>query len=488
MICVPIVSPSMKESLADIAAAREFADIIELRVDLMQDFDLPALLKAAGRPCIVTNRTKLEGGQFRGTEELRVRVLRQAIDAGADFIDIEASTPRHLLKSVLESKGSSRTILSYHDFTRTPDRLETLYEMMRELPADVLKIVVYATDINDNLAVFDLLKRASRDGRRLISFCMGEKGEISRILSPLMGGFLTFGSLDAGKESAPGQIPAERLKDVYRVDRPREGMKIYGVIGDPVSKSMGYLIHNRAFQESGLPHIYVPFRVKNLQKFFAGFESVFAGLSVTMPFKEEIVPLLGKVDPVARKIGAVNTVAREGNVWTGHNTDCSGALKALEEIAPLAGKNVLIVGAGGTAKAIGHGVAGRGARLTLTYNRDKNRGEVLARELQCRLVSVRDIEDCPADVLINCSPAGMAPKVNETPVPARALRPGMVVFDSVYNPPETRLIREAKAAGCATISGIELFINQGAAQFELWTGMKAPVAAMRSALTTALGG
>ncbi|MBI4389814.1 MAG: shikimate dehydrogenase, partial [Nitrospinae bacterium] len=183
-----------------------------------------------------------------------------------------------------------------------------------------------------------------------------------------------------------------------------------------------------------------------------------------------------------------NTVAKEGNVWTGHNTDCSGALKALEERIPLSGKNVLIVGAGGTAKAIGQGVAERGARLTITYNRDKNRGETLARELQCRLISVRDIEDCPADVLINCSPAGMNPKVNETPVPARALRPGMVVFDSVYNPPETRLIKEAKAAGCTTISGIELFINQGAEQFELWTGMKAPVAAMRSALTAALGG
>lgn len=484
MICIPIVAPTLKQALADIDSAKELADLIELRVDLMDDPDIPALLKAAGKPCIVTNRTKREGGQFKGSEEQRIRLLRHAIDVGADYIDIEASTSKDLLQPVLAARAKTRVILSYHDFTRTPDRLESIYEIMKELSPDVIKIITYAMDINDNLAVFNLLKRANRDGRKLISFCMGEKGEVSRILSPLMGGFLTFGSLETGKESAPGQITATVLRNVYRVHEKRPGFKIYGVIGDPVSKSMGYLIHNRAFQEAGLPFIYVPFWVKNLTSFFSGFEPYFEGLSVTMPFKEEIIPLLGKVEDT--KIGAVNTVVKESGVWKGYNTDGIGAMQALEAHTSLRDKNVLIIGAGGTAKAIGYGIMGRGGRLTITYNKNRERGEALTKEMQCSLADIRDIEKLSVDILINCSPVGMNPNFNASPVPARMLRPGMIVFDSVYNPPQTRLINEAKAAGCVAISGVELFVNQGAAQFELWTGRKAPVAAMREVLLSTL--
>lgn len=487
MICVPIVVPSREQVLKDMSAASEFADIIELRVDLMDDPDIPGLLKAAPKPCIVTNRTKREGGQFKGNEEQRIHLLHRAIDAGADYIDIEASTSRSLLESILAARGTTQVILSYHDFTRTPERLDAIYDTMNQLPADILKIITYAGDINDNLAIFDLLKRARGDGRKLISFCMGEKGEISRILSPLLGGFLTFGSLDTGKESAPGQIPASLLKNVYRVGQPRPGLKIYGVIGDPISKSMGYLIHNRAFQETGLPYIYVPFWVKNLQKFFSGFAPYFEGISVTMPFKEEIIPLVDTMDDAAQKIGAINTVVKENGGWKGYNTDGTGAIQALEKHISLKGKNVLIIGAGGTAKAIGHGVVERGGHLTVTYNKNRERGESLARELACSLSDIRDIEKLSVDVLINCSPVGMSPRVDESPVPAHVLRPGMVVFDSVYNPPRTRLIREAENAGCTAISGVELFINQGAAQFELWTGRQAPVDAMRETLLNKLG-
>lgn len=488
MICVPIVVSSRKQVLEDLNAASEYADIIELRADLMDNPDIPALLKVAKKPCIVTNRTKLEGGQFKGSEEQRIQLLRQAIDAGADYIDIEASTARNLLAPVLAARGKTQVILSYHDFTRTPERLDGIYETMTQVPADIFKIITYAGDINDNLAVFDLLQRAGRDGRKLISFCMGEKGEISRILSTLLGGFLTFGSLDSGKESAPGQIPASILKNVYRVDQPRPGLKIYGVIGDPISKSMGYLIHNRAFQETGLPFIYLPFWVKNLGKFFSGFAPYLEGISVTMPFKEAIIPLLDTMDGAAQKIGAVNTVVKVDGSWKGYNTDCIGAIQALEQHIPLKGKKVLIIGAGGTAKAIGHGVMEQGGDLTITYNQNRARGESLARELNCALADIRDIEHLPADVLVNCSPVGMSPRNEDSPVPAQVLRRGMVVFDCVYNPPRTRLIREAESAGCTTISGVELFINQGAAQFELWTGRQAPVSAMRKVLLNKLGG
>ena len=488
MICIPIVGPTQHKSLEDIAAAEPLADILELRLDLMSDYDLDALLSASTKPCIVTNRTKREGGQFSGSEEQRIGLLKQAMAAGAEYVDIETSTPKELLKPFLESDHQSKVILSYHNFTDTPEEIGHLYDLMCGMPADILKIVTYARDITDNLALFELLHRSKKDDKKLIALCMGEKGEASRILSPLLGGFLTFGSLETGNETAPGQITGAILKDIYRVCDKRDSFKIFGVIGNPVYKSMGYLIHNRAFKETGSTDIYVPFLVDNVEKFFKGFSPYFEGLSVTMPFKEDIMAVMDEIDETAKKIGAVNTVVRDGKGWKGYNTDCMGALKALEKHVDLKNKNVLIVGAGGTAKAIGYGVYEKGAKITVTYNRDKEKGIRLGRELKAKVVSIQEVDKEEIDVLINCSPVGMSPNLEETPVSSRCLRKGMVVFDSVYNPIETRLIREAKVAGCVTISGGELFVNQAVGQFELWTGQKAPTDIMRDVVVRGLDG
>ncbi|CAI2717404.1 shikimate dehydrogenase [Nitrospina watsonii] len=487
MICVPIVGPNMDRALEDIDACRHAADFIEFRLDLIADHNLPRLIQAAGdKPYIVTNRSKMDGGQYPGNEADRVAILKQAIEQDAMYVDIETSTPSDLLRSVLENKGNSKIILSHHDFTRTDDKIESLYELMTQMPADVLKLSTYAQDLNDNLKLLQLLNRARRDEVSLIAFCMGEKGEISRILSPMYGGWLTFGSLDRGRESAPGQIPATTLKDIYRVNDLKLDSRIFGVIGDPVNKSMGYLIHNRAFQELNLPYVYVPFWAKSVTRFFNAFEAFFGGLSVTMPFKEDIMKQLDRIDPLAEKIGAVNTVVREGSDWVGYNTDVTGALEALNAVTELKGKKVLIIGAGGTAKAIGYGVGSEGATLTLTYNRNKEKAEALAQELNAELISVRDVDRREVDVLINCSPAGMTPNTQDTPYPARLLKPGMVVFDSVYNPMETRLIREAKEKGCTVVPGIELFLNQAIQQLELWTGKTPPRAPLRDVVETRL--
>ena len=488
MICIPIVGPNQHKSLEDIATAEPLADILELRLDLMSDYDLDGLLAASTKPCIVTNRTKREGGQFSGSEEERIEVLKEAIVAGAEYVDIETSTPKELLKPFLESEHNSKVILSYHNFTDTPEEIEHLYDLMCGMPADILKIVTYARDINNNLSLFNLIHRAKKDGKKLIALCMGEKGEVSRILSPLLGAFLTFGSLETGKETAPGQITGTSLRDIYRVCDKRNAFKIFGVIGNPVYKSMGYLIHNRAFKEVGSTDIYVPFLVDNVESFFKGFSPYFEGLSVTMPFKEDVLSIVDEIEETAEKIGAVNTVVRDGKEWKGYNTDCTGAMKALEKHVELKDKNVLIIGAGGTAKAIGYGVHKKGAKVTVTYNRNKEKGLQLAKELNAKVVNIQDAGEEVIDILINCSPVGMSPNQEETPIPSRHLRKGMIVFDSVYNPPETRLIREAKAADCITISGVELFVNQAVEQFELWTGQKAPTDSMRDVVLKGLNG
>jgi len=489
MICVPITGPGMEQALADLESAASLADLFELRMDLIEGANLDQLLASASAPCIVTNRTKREGGQFTGDEASRVEVLKQALSAGADYVDIEVSTPREFLQPFLEGdRGASKFILSYHDFSKTPDRLEAFYEVMCELPGDnIIKIVTYAQDINDNLEIFKLLRRAVREGRKMIGLCMGEKGEVSRILSTLLGGFLTFGSLEKGKESAPGQITARRLKEVYRLDRHSTDFKLYGVLGNPVSKSMGPWIHNRAFSELDFPGVYVPFYAENAEKFFKAFEPEMQGLSVTMPFKEDVMPLAGSIEDTAKKIGAINTLAKGEDGWFGANSDGIGAMKALSEKTPLKGKRILIIGAGGTAKAIGHEAVAQGAEVTVAYNSNRERSDLLAKELGGRSIQAGKAMREKCDILINCSPVGMSPNIDETPVPESFLKKDMVVFDSVYNPLETRLLREARAAGCIVISGIELFLNQAAVQFELWTGRPAPMDAMREALLEQLG-
>ena len=487
MICVPLVGPSMEEVLADFPRAEFYGDCTELRVDLIENLDLPRLLEAASKPVIVTNRTKLEGGSFKGSEEERLKVLQQAIDLGVDYIDIEASSPKELLRPILETPSQTKKILSYHHFSLTPDNLTEYFAIMAETPANIIKIVTYAKDITDNIIIFNLLKEAQKTRRNLISFCMGDLGEISRILSIQMGSYLTFGSLEEGKKSAPGQIPASTLKEIYRVNLINSDRKIYGIVGNPVDRSMGYLVHNRAFQEKGLPHIYVPFLVDNVRRFFSAFEPFFDGLSITMPFKEKILGSLGKVDRLAHEIGAVNTVVREEETWVGYNTDVSGALKAIEERIELRGKEVLIIGSGGAGKAIAWGVAGNGANLTITYNSNKKRAEDLARELNCRFVGMTELRNRKVDILINCSPVGMSPKTENTPYPSEWLNSEMVVFDTVYNPSETRLIKEARSAGCAVILGTEMFLNQAAEQFKLWTKKSAPINTMHDVILEKLG-
>ena len=482
MICIPIVGPSMSKAQEQIESALVIADILELRLDLIVSPDLSALLACSTLPVIVTNRSKHDGGQYKGLDEDRLQSLRDALKAGADYVDIEVSTPREYLQPFLEESEPAKIILSYHDFSHTPEDLNPVYETMCEMPGEIVKIVTYARDLSDNLKMFELLKRAKSEKQKLIGLCMGDLGETSRILSPLFGGYLTFGSLETGQESAPGQIPAKILKDIYRINAERSDFKIYGVIGNPVSKSLGYLVHNRAFQEKGSPDIYVSFLVDNVEKFFNSFKDFFSGLSVTMPAKEKIMPLLDRIDETAQKIGAVNTVVKEGSAWVGYNTDCSGAISALEACTSLQGKNVLILGSGGTAKAIGYGVKEKGGKLTVTYNKNKERGESLSKELDCELAHARDAGMRAIDVLINCSPVGMSPNITESPFLARDFKEGMVVFDSVYNPLETRLLREAKSAGCTVIPGYELFINQAARQFELWTSQSAPINTLREVL------
>jgi shikimate dehydrogenase len=270
--------------------------------------------------------------------------------------------------------------------------------------------------------------------------------------------------------------------------------RICGIIGDPIAHSMSPAIHNAAFDKLGLNYLYVPFRVKReeLDKAIAGVRALnIRGLNVTIPHKVTVIPFLDELDPLAQRIGAVNTIVNDDGALTGYNTDATGFLQTLLErgVEPR-GKNVVILGAGGASRAISFIIAERGAQLVI-LNRlleldwaeelasrisQVFKKEVKALELNGKnLAKVLD----KADILVNATSVGMSPNIDETPVSPDLLRPSLTVFDIVYNPIKTRLLREAEAAGAKTISGVDMLVWQGALAFELWTGAKAPVKLMR---------
>ncbi|MBI2193288.1 MAG: shikimate dehydrogenase [Planctomycetes bacterium] len=477
LICTSLKSPNTETGLAEMAEAAEHADLIELRLDYMDRPDLPRLLSARPRPVIATCRPVREMGRYRGPESERIALLEQADHLGAEFIDIELDSA-----SQFRRRGRARLIVSYHDFESTPADLDGIHARLVRAGADIPKLVTFAHSITDNCSLFHLLERVQQP---TIGLCMGEFGQISRILAARFGSFLTFASFRAGEECAPGQIAAPILRALYRVHRIRSDTDIYGVVGNPVSHSLSPHLHNAAFEAAGLNKVYVPFLVGDVVEFLRSFRAFgLRGCSITIPHKEAALEGVDEVEPLARQIGAINTIVERGGRFTGHNTDCAAAVDAIEAAlrrpghasdSPLRGKRVVIVGAGGAGRAIAFGVRQRGGDI-LIANRSRYRADRLASDLRCKAITLRTLlkQGFEADVLVNASSAGMYPNVEETPVPRKFLRPPTLVFDAVYNPLRTRLLREAEETGCPTVSGLAMFIRQAAAQFELWTGHAAP--------------
>ncbi|CAG0940221.1 partial 3-dehydroquinate dehydratase / shikimate dehydrogenase, partial [Candidatus Brocadiaceae bacterium] len=333
----------------------------------------------------------------------------------------------------------------------------------------------------DNIKIYRLLQQAQAP---LISFCMGEYGIISRILYKRFGSYLTFAALRKGKESAPGQINIHELLHVYRAQKQEKDTAIYGLIGNPVSHSISPVIHNTLFREMNFNSIYVPFKVDNVADFIREFRELdVKGYSVTIPHKESVLNHLDAIDPMAKKIGAVNTIVNKDGRLVGYNTDCRAAIQALEDINQvsatgakndrLKGRHVTLLGAGGAARAIAFGLQERGAQVTIV-NRNYERAQSLARDVGCLYREFDNLPEIKTDILINATPVGMFPSVNETPIDKNQLKPDMIVFDTIYNPLETKLLRDAKTQGCKILGGLPMFINQAAAQFELWTGVTPP--------------
>jgi len=490
MLCVTIAGDSLSQMTAkQRELARQGARLVELRLDyLPREIDLRKLLD--GRPCpvVVTCRRGCDGGRFRGGEAERLALLRMAIALGADYVDLEEDVAAGIPRS-----GQSRRIVSHHDFQGTPDDLESIHRRMAGLDADLLKIVTLATHTHDNLRILKLVRAAEIP---TIGFCMGDIGTASRILAGRFGSPWSYAADEPQNAVAPGQVSFQQMTELYRYDAIGPQTEVYGVIADPVGHSLSPLIHNAAFQLRGLDKVYVPLRVPpaDLPQFMDdAAELGLRGLSVTIPHKEAILPKLGQAEAAVGGIGAANTAIYDGRQWLGYNTDYQAAMGSLEDamggphdgVSPVKDRTALVLGSGGVGKAIAYGLALRQARVVLCDGLNA-RAEQLAGRLACRWVPWDDRHTVAADVVINATPLGMHPKVDQSPLDETSLGAGAVVFDAVYNPEETMLLRAARRRGCKVVSGVDMFVRQACLQFQLFTGQEGPADLMRDVIQRSL--
>lgn len=487
MICVSIGRTRHKMMIMEHRAlAARGAELAELRVDwLSHSPDIPRLLKDRPTPVVVTCRRKEDRGQWRGDEELRLRVLKEAIISGAEYVDLEMDVAADVRRY-----GPTKRIISHHDFEETPDNIAEIHEHLCSLDPDVVKLVTMANSPSDMIR---MLKVVAKSKVPTIGFCMGDLGIPSRILCGKYGAPFTYATFSSERELAPGQITFDDMKRIYHYDQIDAETEVYGVIGDPIGHSLSPLIHNAAFADKNINAVYVPFRIPNdfLNETLDDFDWLdVRGISVTIPHK---VAVLGKAthkDASVEAIGAANTLYRnKRGTWFSTNTDYGAARESLRlgmaqggnNDTTFSGKHILVLGAGGVARAVAMGVIKAGS-IVMISSRTQDKAKQLAEQLGCKHIQWENRGSAYCDILVNCTPVGMHPNVDDSPFPSHWLRDGMLVFDTIYTPENTMLIKAAKERGCRTVSGVEMFILQAGEQFQCFTQESAPIDVMREAL------
>jgi len=468
------------------ALAQRGAELVELRLDwLSRSAELKRLLENRPTPVVVTCRRRQDRGRWNGTEEQRRALLRAAIIEGAEYVDLEDD-----IAAEIRRYGETRRIVSHHNFDKTPEDLKEIHSNMTELDPDLIKLVTMAHSPGDSLRMLKLVEESEIP---TLGFCMGEYGTLSRLLCGRYGAPFTYASFSNERELAPGQIAFEDMHNIYHYDQIDKNSELFAVLGDPVAHSYSPLIHNAALQHEGRHAAYLPIRVPkdNFQDSLKELEWVgLSGYSVTIPHKEAALQMADITDDATQEIGAANTLYRDTmNRWHATNTDYEAAHAALRiglkhddgTETSLEGRKVLVLGAGGVARAIGLGLVRAGSAVVIA-SRTHKRAMALAEELGCQQTQWENRGSVEPEILVNCTPVGMYPESDVTPYEQHWLNENMLIFDTIYNPENTLLIKHAKDRGCRTVSGIEMFIRQAAAQYELFTGQSAPLDVMREAL------
>lgn len=512
-IAVPISAPDLAQLKTQVQAAlHKGAEILECRLDYLADLDVRKAREAlrcvraiSTVPILATCRDPREGGQHGYDADTRCQILCTAIREGVDYIDLELENAGsgpfwETLLPVLNSHSKTRLILSSHDFEKPFADLKARYRQTRAVCESAIpKLVYMAHHLNDCFPAFDLLQHK---GPGSIVLAMGGAGLVSRILAKKLGAHLTFASLDEASATAPGQLSLQTFKKLYRAETIDRDTELFGLIGDPVGHSLSPAIHNACFAQQDMNRLYLPFWISGDDPEFTTFLDAVTqrpwlglhGFSVTIPHKRNALNYVqrqgGSLESLAAKIGAVNTLILDSSTdvptWAGYNTDYSGAMDAIRRALKLNPGDlrdwpVAVVGAGGVARALVAGFCDEGARVTV-YNRTVTKAEGLATEFNCTCAGLEELVHPETKLIVNCTSVGMFPKVEATPVPEAALKGVRAVFDTIYNPRQTRLLQQAQVQGAVGIDGVAMFVNQALAQFRLFTGVEADAGCMEGVL------
>ncbi len=491
-VCVAIIGSTAEEMIDRAMEAKRDSPFLEFRLDYLEKpaAALPKLKQFLSENGVVTAiatcRRLPNGGKFKGTIAAEMDVLEKATASGFQLIDLELQTVEAIKSTELEKLRTRGValIVSWHDFQTTKD-LDGIFERIRPYEPEFIKIVCTARSLADNVVMMNFLAR-SGDMANMVGLCMGDQGVISRVLAVRAGSVFTFAAANQGEETAPGQIDARTLNDVYRVGQIDTATRVYGVVGNPIRHSLSPLMLNTAFHRETVNAVYLPLQTSKLADLLTVIREVpLAGLSVTMPLKQEVLKHLENMDPISAQVGACNTIVRahDGKLY-GFNTDVGGIVRPLEKRLSLAGTKVLVLGAGGAARAAVFGLVNKGAEV-LILNRTPQTAQKLAREAKAKTIRRELVAKTNFDVIVNATAVGM-----HGVKPQHILEPKEInarfVFDLVYNPVETPLLRMARQKGIAVVTGVEMFVQQGARQFEIWTGKRAPEEEMLRVVVHAL--
>jgi shikimate dehydrogenase len=402
------------------------------------------------------------------------------------------------LQSLCTKKGSkTKIIISYHNLEETPAliRLTEIFHQCAKFKPAIVKIVTTAETVEDNLITLNLIPYAQKRSQKIISLCMGDKGVISRAVAPLMGNYLSFATLSRGGQSAPGQFTFDEMKQINELLKSSQTARIVPVLssrkaeprnfillGNPVAQSLSPLMHKAALQKMGSAENYSAFCIQDISGAIQGMKAMnIRGASVTIPFKVAVMEYMDDLDDDALEIGAVNTIVNNNGRLSGYNTDWLGLILTLEKTMTVKDKTFVIIGAGGTARAAIYGIIKEGG-FPIIVNRSPERGIIIANKFGCPFYSLSEIGKIKADCLINTTPVGMYPQENKSPVKAAATAAYQYVVDVIYNPLKTKLLADAEKNDCHIISGLDMFVHQGAEQLRLWTGKEPPRKLMKKVI------
>jgi 3-dehydroquinate dehydratase/shikimate dehydrogenase len=485
-VCGVVAAKTALEIKAQIRLGLAKTRTLELRLDYLSGSKerdavfrlLPGLRRRA--VFIATCRRTEGGGLFRGSREEQIEILARAAGAGCAWCDVEIETAARVpIQELRRAMAPARLLISYHNFRKIPPGLQPIVRQLEKVRGDAIKVAAECSSVSDSARVCEL----ARGRLNVVAIPMGEFGLAGRVLSLRAGSALAYGSIE--QATAPGQLSLDAMDDLYRAAQLTRRTRVYGVIGNPIGHSLSPLLHNTAFRARKRDAVFVPFLVRDLREFLGAMKKFgVKGLSVTIPHKETILRYLDDCDPLAARIGAVNTVVvRGGGRLYGYNTDYVGVLRSLERRMQLAGRRVLLFGAGGAARAAAFALAQAGSIVCICARRPE-RARELARASGGQAIARAELAREYFDAIVNCTPIGMHPR-RGCPLASAELN-CRIVMDMVYRPRDTELLRLARRKGIETISGVEMFLAQGFAQFEIWTGERAPEREMRRAVESAL--